>query len=303
MRLKKHKSKLLPICFGFLILLANGMIKTTEAQVEIGIFADCQFCDCETAGNRYYRNSLEKLEHCISDFNAINKIDFVVGLGDLIDRDFDSFKKVNVVLAESNHNVYQVSGNHDFSVQRNYFEEVTGQLNQTYPYYSIDHKNWRFIFLNGNDITLSSNNKRTIKQAEHLLSELNKNNQPNNKEWNGGIGQKQIDWLKTQLKEAEKDRLNVVLFCHYPLLPLGAHSLWNSTKILSILHHYNCVKAWINGHNHAGGYTKQNGIHFITLKGMVETETTNAYSVISFSEKEINITGFGREQSRILEIK
>jgi hypothetical protein len=56
----------------------------------------------------------------------------------------------------------------------------------------------------------------------------------------------------------------------------------------------------MNGHNHRGNYAFQNGIHFVNLKGMVETETENAFSIISFSDKQIEIKGFGREESRNL---
>jgi hypothetical protein len=36
---------------------------------------------------------------------------------------------------------------------------------------------------------------------------------------------------------------------------------------------------------------------------MVETEKENAFSVINFTDKQIEIVGFGREGSRILTIK
>lgn len=279
------------------------MTKTTTAQIKIGIFADCQYCDCEPAGNRFYRNSLDKLDQCIFEFNQDNKIDFVVGLGDLIDRDFASFNEINNVLAKSNNKVYNVTGNHDYAVNPEYYNKVPKQLNLKNTYYSIEHKNWLFIFLDGNEITLNSNNTKTVTKAKNILAELTSTNQPNNKEWNGGIGQTQISWLKKQLKNAENRNLNVALFCHYPLLPLEAHSLWNSTEVLSVLNNHTCVKAWINGHNHAGGYALQNGIHFITLKGMVDTETENAYSIVSFTNKEISINGFGREESKKLSVK
>ena len=56
----------------------------------------------------------------------------------------------------------------------------------------------------------------------------------------------------------------------------------------------------MNGHNHAGNYVFQYGIHFVNLKGMVETETENAFSIISLIDKQIEIKGFGREESRNL---
>jgi hypothetical protein len=56
----------------------------------------------------------------------------------------------------------------------------------------------------------------------------------------------------------------------------------------------------MNGHNHTGNYALQNGIHFVNLKGMVETENENAFSVVSFTGQKIEIKGFGREANRLL---
>jgi hypothetical protein len=97
--------------------------------------------------------------------------------------------------------------------------------------------------------------------------------------------------------------LKVALFCHFPIYPNEIHSLWNDDKVLQLINKYSCVKAWINGHNHAGGYAEQNGIHFITMNGMVETESENSFSVISFTSDKIKIDGYGREQSRNLTVR
>ena len=40
-----------------------------EKLFSFGLIADPQYADAETAGNRYYRNSLKKLENCISELN------------------------------------------------------------------------------------------------------------------------------------------------------------------------------------------------------------------------------------------
>ncbi len=62
------------------------------------------------------------------------------------------------------------------------------------------------------------------------------------------------------------------------------------------------MKAYINGHNHKGDYGIKNGIHFLTLKGMVETEI-NAYSIISIHHNRLIINGHGRETDRSLLIR
>jgi predicted phosphodiesterase len=277
--------------------------RTSDAQIKIGVFADAQYCDCETKINRYYRNSPGKLSECISKFNDTDEIDFVVGLGDLIDQDFSSFEKINAVLETSKNEVYQVTGNHDLSVNYEFIDKVPEQLNLESTYYTFHNNGWQFIFLDGNELTVQSTNPDIVSQAERIVKQLAEENKPNANDWNGGIGSTQVEWLKGQLAKAEKNKQKVILFCHYPLLPFEAHALWNAEEILSIIHKYSCIKAWINGHNHAGNYAVQNGIHFITMKGMVDTEKENAYSIISLSDDKIEIEGFGREESKSLMVK
>ncbi len=286
-----------------IILLIITLHYPSYAQIKIGVFADCQYCDCATENNRYYRNSLSKLNDCIAEFNSDKNIEFVVGLGDLIDRGIASFDSVNSILKISKNRVYHVTGNHDLAVDKKLLEMVPEKLNMKETYYAVHKKNWQFIFLDGNEITVNSNNPEVVDEANQWLEKLSAGNQPNNKPWNGGISEQQQNWLIKQLETATRKNRAVILFCHFPLLPFDAHVLWNAKEILAIIEKYDCVKAWINGHNHAGNYAEENGIHFINLKGMVDTENQNAYSTITFSDDKIEIKGFGREESRSLTVK
>ena len=56
-----------------------------KPRIEFGLVPDAQYCDCDTSGTRYYRNSLEKLQEATQTFNEEN-VDFTVQTGDLIDR-------------------------------------------------------------------------------------------------------------------------------------------------------------------------------------------------------------------------
>ncbi len=290
------------ISVGLILIFMNNHF-LSFSQIKIGVFADCQYCNCETAGTRFYRNSLDKLDDCLSLFNSDKEIEFVVGLGDLIDRDFASFDSVNTILSKSEKPVFQVIGNHDLAVDKELMEQVPAKINLTETWYSFTKNDWHFIFLNGNDITFHSNNPEIVQQAAEITEKLKKEGKPNPYDWNGGIGPKQFKWLEKELQQAENKNLKVAIFCHYPLLPFEAHALWNSEEVLAVLEKFNCVKIYLNGHNHAGNYAFQHGIHFLNLKGMVETENKNAFSVISFSKDKIEIEGFGREENRILKLE
>ncbi|MFK7925643.1 MAG: hypothetical protein AB8H47_27070, partial [Bacteroidia bacterium] len=119
--------------------------------------------------------------------------------------------------------------------------------------------------------------------------------------WNGAIGDEQLKWLEKVLIKASRQREKVALFCHFPVYPENRHNLWNAKEIISLIERYPVVKAYINGHNHEGNYAQKNGVHYLTLKGMVDTEQTS-YAVIKLLEDAIQINGFGREENRVLSI-
>jgi hypothetical protein len=68
-------------------------------------------------------------------------------------------------------------------------------------------------------------------------------------------------------------------------------------EILEILGQYDCVKLWFNGHNHHGNYGAYHNIHFVNVKGMVETEYDVAFCIVQLSDDTIKINGFGTEIS------
>lgn len=288
-----------PLIFILFVVILS---KNAKPQISFGVFADCQYCDCETLNNRFYRNSLQKLEKAIRHFNQTQELEFVVNLGDLIDRDIASFYPLMPVLAKSEKQIFHVIGNHDLEVENEHLSKIPSVLGMTSRYYAFEKKGWLFVFLEGNDLTFLSDNQEVVEKARILTSKLKADGKPNYHEWNGGLGKAQINWLDKQLTLAKKSGFKVAIFCHYPLMPLESHTLWNQSEVLSILEKYSCVKLWMNGHNHAGGYVFYHGIHFITLKGMVETETENAFSEVLFSGKSIKIKGFGREVNRKLVI-
>ena len=108
--------------------------------------------------------------------------------------------------------------------------------------------------------------------------------------------------MRKILETAEEKGEKIILFCHFPVYPTDPHNLWNAEEVISILEEFSCVKAYINGHNHKGKYGQKNGIHFITLRGMVETET-NAYSIIRVAENCLDLNGYGREKDLTLNLK
>ena len=109
----------------------------------------------------------------------------------------------------------------------------------------------------------------------------------------------QLEWLGDVLEKASRKNQKVIIFCHFPVYPQDPHNLWNSEQVIELIEDYNCVKAYLNGHNHKGNYGTRSGIHFLTMKGMVDTNE-NAYGVITIRNDTLYVTGFGREENRDL---
>jgi manganese-dependent ADP-ribose/CDP-alcohol diphosphatase len=299
------------IAFAFAMTILSMTDKTDSANIydgsqgqkplfSIGIIADVQYADYVSAGTRYYRSSPGKLREAVKTFKK-DSVDFIVNLGDLIDKDFGSFKPILNIIDSSGIKTFHVTGNHDYSVDPRLKKRIPVLSYSKEGYYSLMHKNFRFIFLNGNEIsTYASKNKKDAKKAEDYIVSLKSSGEKNAIDWNGGVSSAQIAWLASQLNDATLKNEKVFIMCHFPVFPENEHNLLNYREILSLLEKYSNIIAWFNGHNHSGNYGNFNLIHFITFKGMVETEKTNSYATIDVYKNKLWIKGYGREKSLIL---
>ncbi len=270
--------------------------------VSFGIVADLQYCDAPPFKNRCYQNSIQKLEKAIESLNH-QELDFVVNLGDIIDRDWQSFDKILPYFDKFNAPVHHVLGNHDYEVENDKKAQVHERIGcKRYDHFHV--KNWRFIILDGNEISTFANlpESENYTRAEKLLEQLELEEKANANFWNGGIGQEQIDWLESVLNNATEKEELIIVFCHYPIFPPDKHNLLSTEDILTLLKNYKGVKMWINGHNHKGNYGLFEGIHFVNVRGMVEGEYDVAWSIVDLYENEIMINGFGNEISARLTI-
>jgi len=271
----------------------------SDPEISFGVLADLQYCDADHFKDRHFRNSKHKLARIIEDFNN-QKLDFIINLGDTIDRDWISYNEILPLFKEFQSPVYHVLGNHDYEVE-DYRKSQVPESIGTDKYYDFSIGNWRFIVLDGNEISTYANlaGSENYVKAEKLLTEQN----VNSNFWNGGIGNEQLIWLKEKLQKAGKNHEKVVLFCHFPLYPVDRHNLLNDFELLDIIHQHSCVKAWFNGHNHHGNYGMLHDTHFVNVKGIVETETATAYSIVHLHNDHLEIHGKGDEISARLIIE
>ena len=166
-------------------------------------------------------------------------------------------------------------------------------------YYDFAIKGWRFVVLDGNDVSFHAHPEGSV-EYKHA-AEFYESNNIESPKWNGAIGEAQLVWLESVLQKAEKAKESVALFCHFPLYPDNVHNLWNAEHVIGVIEKHDCVKAYINGHNHAGNYGIKNGIHYLTGQGMVDTEE-NSYAVVTVDKDKLQLVGYGREQNRTMDI-
>jgi len=266
------------------------------SRFRFGVIADCQYCAGPSSGARLYSESVWKLTACVDHLGQLG-LAYVVHLGDFIDRDYESFDVVAPIYSSLPCDHHHVLGNHDYSVPDEHKASVPGRLGMPAPYYDFEVQGWRFVVLDGNDVSLHASPKGTPAHANAL--EYHRTRAADRPTWNGAVGSEQLAWLEGVLAAADGAGEQVVLYCHFPVYPDNVHNLWNAEEILARIDAHSCVRAYLNGHNHAGNYAVRGGVHYLTMQGMVDTPSTS-YAVVEVAEGRLVVSGFGREHDRVL---
>jgi predicted phosphodiesterase len=268
------------------------------AQFKIGLIADCQFAD-KTSEIKKYSSSLSKLESAVSHFNN-EDIEMAFHLGDFIDEGFSNYNKLLKITEKLNKPLYHVLGNHDFSVEEAHKEKVPLILGMKNRYYTVEKNDFKVIVLDSTDLSIYAHSKDHPKTIESIR--IHSEKFPDKAQWIGGISKEQFTWIETELIDAQKKEKKVILMSHHPIFPSNSYNIWNDYELLQLFAQYKNVVAYINGHDHRGNYGVFEGIHFLTLKGMVNTDI-NSYAIAELKRDRMIIHGVGREEDRIMNFK
>lgn len=268
-----------------------------DRTLRFGLIADPQYADVapDIANNLYYRHALHKLPQAISALNQ-QPLDFVVTLGDLVDRHWESYAAVLTLYDRLEHPHAVVLGNHDV-------QTIAQHLNNRAPlpksYYAFRLAGWRFIVYDGNDVSHYCNalNGDDYYQAETLLADLRAQQQPQAQPWNGAVGQQQLAWIEQQLIEARQQGEKVGVFGHYPLAPHTTHILMNAQVLVDLFTSYN-IQFCFSGHDHRGNFARIGQTGFYTMKGMLDGPSDVPFAVVEVTEDGVKVNGFGSEVSR-----
>jgi 3',5'-cyclic AMP phosphodiesterase CpdA len=264
--------------------------------LRFGLIADPQYADIEAdvAKNLYYRHALHKLPQAIEALNQ-QPLDFVVTLGDLVDRDWCSYAAILPIYDRLEHPHVVVLGNHDAQTIAQHLNEAAALPKS---YYAFGLEGWRFIVYDGNDVSLYCNtlNGDDRAQAEAMLVDLIERQQPQAKPWNGAVGSQQMAWIEQQLQQAQQHGEKVVVFGHYPLAPHNSHNLLNGNELAELFSSYN-IHSCFSGHDHRGGSAIIGRTGFYTLKGMLDGAEDVPFAVVEIEGDSLRVTGYGGEIS------
>lgn len=253
--------------------------------VRFGVITDCHYADADAVGTRYYRHSLDKLAECVEAMNA-QKVEFLAELGDFKDQDsppveqktISYLRAVESVFRKFGGPTYYVLGNHDAdSLSKAQFlanVENTG-IDSGRSYYSFDFNGVHFV-------VLDANYKSDGADYDH-----------GNFDWtDANIPPTELKWLRQDLANS---RGAVIVLIHQLLDGAGPHYVKNADEVRQILDQSGRVLAVFQGHYHDGSYSRINGIHYYTLRAMVEGPGTenNSYAIVEIRpDMSIAVTGY-----------
>jgi manganese-dependent ADP-ribose/CDP-alcohol diphosphatase len=263
-----------------------------------GVIADVQYADVAPHKERYYRHSLEKLSEAVKRFNR-ERVDFTLNLGDAVDCNPNDLDRVLQCLQLLKAPVYHLTGNHDYHGVTQ-VDALYRKLDIPAPhYYTVEKDGWMFVFLNTNEI--ASYAPLTDEQQAELLTMrryIEENRLPQGATWNGGVSRTQLAWLDSLLQETDRTDRKVIICSHHPLYPENYDTALNNREVLQVIGSHSCVKLLLAGHHHAGDFATYQGIPAVTLEGMVETASQNAFAIIRVYADRIELEGIGRVKSR-----
>ena len=290
--LKASAAGIAGLTFGGLSSVLAG---DNNIVIRFGIAADAHYADIDTPPNssRFYRESLRKMAECVEFMNK-QKVDFMIELGDFKDaaakgnqpQTLRYLKDIEKVYQKFRGPVYHALGNHDVDciTKEQFMANIkNSDIKKGLSYYSFDKNGIHFVVLDANYHKDGAN---------HSADNFN---------WTSpNIPKAELNWLQCDLKHVSKP---AIIFLHQLLDGQGDYYVDNSQEVRSILENAGSVLAVFNGHFHEGQYNLINGIHYYTMKAMIEGsgEENNSYAIAELHKnKGITVTGYRKAQSKEL---
>jgi hypothetical protein len=265
----------------------------SAAGLRFGLLTDAHYADTESKGTRFYRESLGKVREAVGRLRA-ERVAFLAELGDFKDMapgEPEARTLAHLVAVEREFQRFggptcHVLGNHDLDnlSKAQVLAHVTNiGVAAGRSYYAFSQGGIRFI-------VLDTNFTADGRDYDHGRFD-----------WRDAVlPPVELDWLCAELAAAAEP---AIVFGHQRLDGDGNVQVINRAEIRGVLERSGKVLAVFQGHDHAGAYTLIRGIHYYTLKAIIEGSgpENNAYAAVDVHpDLGLTVTGYRRALSREL---
>ncbi len=288
-----NQSRRVFVSNGTLVLAAAaglGLQKSIPAanaspsvSLRIGLITDLHHADKPAAGNRFYRETIAKLNSAAAEFQK-SRLDFVVEMGDLIDAaesvetELSYLRTINREFSKLSSDRHYVLGNH--CVETLTKAEFLQEVGQKESYYSFDRAGFHFIVL---DACFRNDGVPYGRK---------------NSKWNdANIPPAELEWLREDLQSTN---LPTLVFVHQRLDVTTDHGVKNCVDVRDVLKNSGHVLAVFQGHSHQNDLKDIDGIHYCTLVAIVEgsgLENSGASLLELHDDGTIHLTGFRTQKT------
>ena len=252
-------------------------------RTQIGLITDLHFADKVPAGSRHYRESLPKLREASGAFHQA-ETSHVIELGDLIDA-ADSVAKEQAYLATIHQEFAKIPGRKHYVLGNHCVDTLTKEeflegVGAKGSYESFDESGFHFIVL---DACFRSDGQAY---------------QRRNFEWTDpNIPAAELAWLQQDL---DRTSLPTLVFVHQRLDVGHPYGVKNADAVRGLLERSGKVVSVFQGHSHKNQHQVINGIHYVTLKAMVEGSglENSGYSLLKLHEGGVvRLVGMRKQSS------
>ncbi len=266
---------------------------TPDDRLRFGLITDIHYGDAPPRDGRFYRESLGKVREAVARFRT-EHVRFVAELGDLLkDTPATDHESAAASLAELDaieHElqrfggpVYHVLGNHDLdnlSKAQVLAHLTNAGISPGQPHYGFAAADLRFL-------VLDEEFRHDGRPYDH-----------GNYDWREyTVPPPEMDWLR---RELAADARPVFVLTHQPLDGREVPARDNRAEVRAALESSGRVLAVFQGHHHPGGYSFVNGIHYYTLRAVVEGSgpENNSYAIVEVhADLGLTVRGFRRAVS------
>ena len=255
-----------------------------------GLVTDPHYADADPKGTRFYRESIGKMREAVDRLRA-ERVAFLAELGDIKDmapgeaetRTLSHLVAIEREFQRFGGPAYHVLGNHDMdnlSKVQVLAHITNSRIAAGRSYYAFSHGGIRFV-------TVDTNFMHDGRDYDH-----------GNFDWRDiHLPPPELDWLRSELAAAAGP---VIIFGHQRFDGDGVVQMVNRAEVREVFEDSGKVLAVFQGHDHKGAYSLINGIHYYTLRAVIEGSgpENNAYAVVDVHrDLALTVTGYRRAVS------